>query len=76
MNGCVCGRAGGQVVRLRWWDLDGPPHHRLPLRPEPSGQPVVQALPLKVNAVGVPLLPVCVAWKPMVVEAPGAIVAL
>lgn len=32
----------------------------------------VQAVPLRVNAVGLAVLPVWFAWKPMVVDAPAA----
>jgi hypothetical protein len=35
-------------------------------------QPTVQALPLRVNALGAAALPVWVAWNPMLVDAPGA----
>jgi hypothetical protein len=36
----------------------------------------VQGFPLRVKVLGVAVLPVWVAWKPMVVEEPGANVAL
>ena len=36
----------------------------------------LQAVPLSVNPLGAPLLPVWVAWKPMVVEPPGGMVPL
>ena len=37
---------------------------------------VAQAVPLSVKEVGLPLLPVCVAWNPKLAEAFGAIVPL
>src|SRR5690606_16380267 len=40
------------------------------------GQATVQGTPLSVKAVGLAVLPVWVAWKPMFTVAPGAIVAL
>ncbi len=49
---------------------------------EPGGgavsrrQTTVQAAPLSVNAGGRPALPVCVAWKPIVVDAPAGSTAL
>ena len=47
-------------------------------RPEGGawGQPMVQVLPLRVKLVGLGLLPVWVPLKPMLVEAPGAMVPL
>ncbi len=36
--------------------------------PEQRCQATVQEAPLRVNAVGLAALPVCVAWKPMVIE--------
>jgi hypothetical protein len=36
----------------------------------------VQAAPLRVNEVGAAVSPVWLAWKPMVVDVPGAISAL
>ena len=38
-------------------------------------QATAQAVPLSVNAVGLAVLPVCVAWNPKPVEPPGVIVA-
>lgn len=35
-----------------------------------------QAAPLRVNPLGAVLLPVWVAWKPMLTEPPGGMVAL
>ena len=37
---------------------------------------VEQAAPLRVNVLGAAVLPVWVAWNPMVTAAPGAMVAL
>lgn len=39
-------------------------------------QPMAQAEPLRAKVAGAAALPVWVAWKPMLVEAPGAIVPL
>jgi hypothetical protein len=40
------------------------------------GYAVVQAAPLRANELGLAVLPVCVAWKPMLTEAPGAMTVL
>ena len=37
---------------------------------------MVPAAPVSVNAAGLAVLPVWVAWKPMLTDAPGAIVPL
>ena len=37
---------------------------------------MVQVVPLRVKDAGVPVLPVWVAWKPIVIDAFGAIAAL
>ncbi len=41
-----------------------------------ADQATVQGLPFRVNEVGLPALPVWVAWKPTSVVAPGASVPL
>ncbi len=45
------------------------------IRPR-ADQTTVQGTPLRVKAVGSAVLPVWVAWKPMSMVAPGAIVPL
>ncbi len=39
-------------------------------------QTTVHAAPLSVNDVGFAVLPVCVAWNPMLTDAPGAMPGL
>ncbi len=41
-----------------------------------STQATEQAVPLRVNEAGLPVLPVWVAWKPMPTDAFGAMAAL
>ena len=40
------------------------------------GQTLVQAAPLRVNEVGLAVLPVWVAWKPMLTDPPAAMAPL
>lgn len=55
----------------------GCPHQRAPLCCTVCGQTVVQAFPLRVKAVGTPLVPaVDEPLKPKFTEAPGAMVTL
>ena len=45
--------------------------------PDPAGRwGQLQVAPLRVNPLGAALLPLWLAWKPMVVEPPGAMAAL
>src|SRR4051794_3113756 len=62
-----CRRPGVGVVTVPWFA-------REPARS--PGQATEHAIPLSVNAVGRPVSPVCVAWKPKPADAPAAIVAL
>lgn len=47
-----------------------------PAPPRGDHQATVQAAPLRANEVGSPVLPVWLAWKPMLIDAPAAIPAL
>ena len=51
----------------------GHPHHG---SRNCCGQAMVHAAPLSVNAVGVAVLPVWLAWKPTLTDAFGAMAAL
>ena len=41
-----------------------------------AGQPTEQLVPFKVKDVGVAVLPLCVPWKPKLVDPPGGMVPL
>jgi len=62
---------GLQLIRGRL--ARGPFRH--PREPAPD-QAMEQAVPLRVNEVGLAALPVWVAWKPTLTEALGAMAAL
>jgi len=70
---CADGRLTDQSGRRPATPRTSPPPG-----PSPGGgevgrrQAMVQVAPLTVNAVGAAVLPVWVAWNPMVVEPPGA----
>jgi hypothetical protein len=65
-------------VRSRGWpgERSGAEPRRVPPRVPSTCQATVQAAPLRVNALGAAVLPVCVAWKPKLTDALGAIAAL
>ncbi len=75
---CRSATAAPAVVfwRKLWTRAQDLINRTMPDNPAPVGQATLQAAPLRVNEAGLPVLPVWLAWKPMLTDPPGAMLPL